>query len=85
MRFRDVHRTDTFWKFNGQVVEIDHERYDIDMFPLVPDDPTSRLWIRARRLSDDKLYSSVPNMSEFYYDNPKVEKALNTIKIRMLR
>lgn len=83
MRFRDVHRTDTFWKFNGQVVEIDHELYDIDMYPLVPEDNTSRLWIRARRLSDDKLYSSVPNMCDFNYDNIKVEKVFNTIKIRI--
>lgn len=62
---------------------IDNQLYDIDMFPLVPEDNTSRLWIRARRLSDDALYSSVPEMCGFRYDNIKVEKALNYIKIQI--
>jgi hypothetical protein len=80
MRFRDVYRTDTFAKYDGQIIEIDNELYDIDMFPLVPEDNTSRLWIRARRTSDDALFSSVPDMCGFHYDNPKVEKVLNYIR-----
>ena len=83
MRFRDVHRTDTFYKYDGQIIKIDHQLYDIDMFPLVPEDNTSRLWIRARRLCDDILYSSVPNMDGFSYDNKNVEKVFNYIKLQI--
>ena len=85
MRFRDVHKTDSFSKYDGQIIEIDNQLYDIDMFPLVPEDNTSRLWIRARRLSDDVLYSSVPDMCGFNYDDKNVEKVLNYIKWQVAR
>lgn len=80
MRFRDVHRTDTFAKYDGQIIEIDKQLYDIDMLPLIPDDSTSRLWIRARRLHDCACYSSVSDMCGFVYDNEKVAKVLEYIR-----
>ena len=83
MRFKYVHRTLTFDRFNGQCIKIDGKLYDIDIFPFIADDPDSRMWIRARRVYDCKLYSSEKYMEGFSYDDKNVEKVLFEIKRRI--
>jgi hypothetical protein len=83
MRFKDVHLTDTFKKFDGNTILIEEKLYEIDIFPFLADEPTSRMWIRARRVYDNKMYATEKGLNGFSYDDECVEKALFEIKRRI--
>ena len=83
LRFKYVHHSYTFEKFNGHTITIDGKLYEIDIYPLHGDDPDSRMWIRARRVYDSAMFCTEKNMMEGFQSDKKVETALFEIKRRI--